>query len=87
MATARALCGRRARLVGADAAPAFPGQRPHRAPAVGSRSTPISWIASTELSTGERQRLALVRALADEPRVLLLDDLRSTPPAGRWWRS
>jgi ABC-type iron transport system FetAB ATPase subunit len=41
--------------------------------ALGLDGGALDWPLS-ELSTGERQRLAFLRAIADEPRVLLLDE-------------
>ncbi|MGI9521830.1 MAG: ABC transporter ATP-binding protein, partial [Hyphomicrobiaceae bacterium] len=42
-------------------------------PAVGLPSAAFQWHV-TRLSTGERHRLGLVRAIAQQPRVLLLDE-------------
>ena len=60
----------RRRVRYASAEPAWWGAKAREHfPATAKLDRPIS-----ELSTGERQRLGLVRAIADEPRVLLLDE-------------
>jgi ABC-type proline/glycine betaine transport system ATPase subunit len=75
VAAPRALCSAEPAWWGAKAREHFPAtaKLDRLLSAVGLESVLLDRPIS-ELSTGERQRLGLVRAIADEPRVLLLDE-------------
>src|SRR3954468_15017359 len=75
MAPSGRLCAGRAGLVGGDGWRAFcrPGRRHRVSRNLGFPDETGTWPVS-RLSTGERLRLALVRALIIRPKVLLLDE-------------